>query len=91
MLQKWVSRNADGPGIHEGYITNQRKAYQTFRESKVASGGKKPLWIGVLIFDKTKFSRMLFQVQSKVVWNSMNSTIKGYAMMHDITMMYSWV
>lgn len=42
----------------------------------MASEGKKPLGIGVLIFDETK-------VQSKVVWNSMNSTIKGYAMSPD--------
>lgn len=42
----------------------------------MASEGKKPLGIGVLIFDETK-------VQSKVVWNSMNFAIKGYALSPD--------
>ena len=42
-LQRIVSRNADVPGIHEQYIANQSEAYQTFCESKVASGGKNPL------------------------------------------------
>ena len=59
-LQRIVSRNADGPGIHEQCIANQSEAYQTFCESKVASEGKKPLGIGVLIFDETKVSGMLF-------------------------------
>lgn len=59
-LQRIVSCNADGPGIHEQYIANQSEAYQTFCESKVASERKKPLGIGVLIFDETKVSGMLF-------------------------------
>ena len=61
-LQPIVSRNADGPGIHEQYLANQSETYQTFCESKVASGGKKPLGIGVLIFDETKVSRILLQI-----------------------------
>lgn len=61
-LQRIVSRNADGPGIHEQYLANQSETYQTFCESKVASGGKKPLGIGVLIFDETKVSRILLQI-----------------------------
>ena len=61
-LQRIVSRNADGPGINDQYIANQSKAYQSFCENKVASGGKKPLGIGVLIFDETKVSRMLLQI-----------------------------
>lgn len=61
-LQRIVSRNADGPGIHEQYLSNQSETYQTFCGSKVASGGKKPLGIGVLIFDETKVSRILLQI-----------------------------
>ena len=59
-LHQIVSHNADGTGINEQYIVNQNEAYQTFCESKVASGGKKTLGIGVLIFNETKVSGMLF-------------------------------
>lgn len=53
-LQRIVSKNADGPGIHEDYIANQRQAYEKFCDNKVNSGCKRPFGVGVLIFDETK-------------------------------------
>ena len=61
-LQRIVSRNADGPGIREQYLANESETYKTFCESNVASGGKQPLGIGILIFDETKVSRILLQI-----------------------------
>ena len=56
-LQRIVSKNADGPGIHESYIAHQSQVYEQFCAKKVESGRKRPLGVGVLIFDETKVRR----------------------------------
>ena len=50
-LQRIVSKNEDGPGIHESYIAHQSQIYETFCAKKVESGRK---GVGVLIFNETK-------------------------------------
>lgn len=56
-LQRIVSKNADGPGIHEHYIAHQSEVYEKFCDNKVESGRKRPMGVGVLIFDETKVKR----------------------------------
>lgn len=57
-LQRIVSKNADGPGIHESYIAHQSQIYETFCTKKVESGRKRPVGVGVLIFDETKVRKV---------------------------------
>jgi len=53
-LQHIISKNADGPGVHEDYIAHQRQEYENFTKTQVDAGKKRPLGVGVLVFDETK-------------------------------------
>ena len=64
--QRVVSKNADGSGIHEHYIAHQSEVYIKFCDNKVASGSKRPLGVGVLIFDETKVRRCHESVMNKL-------------------------
>ena len=55
-LQRIVSKNANGPGSHEEYMAHQSQVSQTFCEKQVKVGKKRPVGVGVLIWDETKVS-----------------------------------
>ena len=64
-LQRIVSRNADGPGIHENYLAHQSQEYEKFCARQISDGKKRPLGIGVLIFDETKV-RLFLKGKDKI-------------------------
>uniref|UniRef100_A0A1X7V628 Transposable element P transposase-like RNase H domain-containing protein n=1 Tax=Amphimedon queenslandica TaxID=400682 RepID=A0A1X7V628_AMPQE len=71
-------------GINEESILDSSKRYEEHIVERVKNGHLPPLKQGILIWDETK-------VQSKIIWNSSNSSITGYAMsssdmasLHDV-------
>ena len=63
----------------------------SFSERRVASPWGSANIVQVCLFIVTAIKTLITQVQSKIVWNSMNSTIRGYAMsseelpwLHDV-------
>jgi hypothetical protein len=83
-LQKFVGHHLEVPGECDKYLLGQKKKYTAMCEQLEAEGKPVPDGFGALIFDEVK-------VIAKVLWNSKNNALIGYAMtpeemssLHDI-------
>ena len=89
------------PGIDENILFENAKRYDDYKQLRILEGKQVPLGEGILIFDEVKvrltcyciqqIEHNIMQVQSRIIWNSSNSTIVGYAMspndfsaLHDV-------
>ena len=85
-LQKFMSHKLDNPGESDAHLKELQSKYAAMCEDLDKNGKPSPDGFGALIFDEVK-------VISKVMWNSRNNTVIGYAMtyeemtgLHDIYM-----
>ena len=83
-LQLFTSVRNHSPGINEEYIEEKGKENALFCDENISRGRKKPLGLGVLIYDEVK-------VMAKVMLNMKNEQFIGLAMsesemthLHDI-------
>eukprot|EP00794_Sanderia_malayensis_P001124 gene1124-478_t len=75
-LQLFTSVRNHTPGVNEEYIEEKMQDYQAMCDEKVKNGFKKPLGVGILIFDEVK-------VIGKVMLNMKNEKFLGLAMSED--------
>ena len=83
-LQRFLGNHLDAPGECEKYLANEERKYTAMCQQLKSEGKPVPDGNGVLIFDEVK-------VIAKVLWNSKNNALIGYAMtpeemscLHDI-------
>lgn len=80
-LKQFTSNRLDKPGISNTYLESQRKLYAKIKNEQEEKGLQVPLGEGILIFDEVR-------VIGKIMWNSKNHEITGYAMSElDFTML----
>eukprot|EP00794_Sanderia_malayensis_P002613 gene2613-3026_t len=58
-LQLFTSVRNHTPGVNEEYIEEKMQDYQAMCDEKVKNGFKKPLGVGILIFDEVKLLEKL--------------------------------
>jgi hypothetical protein len=75
-LRGYMYKHAGSPGIDEEALLDRAKKYDQFQKERVEAGFGKPISQGILMWDEVK-------VQSRVIWNSSNSAIVGFAMSSD--------
>ena len=81
---KIIIKNADGPGIHEDYIAHQWQEYVNFTKTQVDAGKKRPLGVGVPVFDETNVSKgnhnkvlSINKLTNILAWWAVGSCISG--------------
>ena len=88
-LKGHMYQHSRSPGISEDALLLRAQQYNSYKEERVKNGLPRPVAEGVLIWDEVKvqFQSTLIviiyyvtQVQSRLIWNSSNSSILGYAM-----------
>ena len=92
-VKKFMHRHNTSCGIDDEALLLSAQRYDSYKSERENQGLPPPLSIGVLIWDEcfTVVSILYIvvtlvlcvQVQSKVIWNSANSAIMGFALSSD--------
>lgn len=95
-IKGYMSQHSRSPGINEDAMLDQSHKYNDYKVEREDNGSVKPVG-GVLIWDEVKVRNILMvlwqvvHIDSRIVWNSSNSSIVGYSMsseefisLHDV-------